>query len=196
MNLALNTSFVYAPQGGWTLSNAASASAAERFCFLFYFNNFRPEHTIEAADTQKSSVRCTWKESSHRQGFDSLSPNNRQTGSESHPNPWIRQNKKIRFKGCLCLETSLFLSVFLSFSGSSLPTTCFGRCLKCLTVIVPTDVLHDLKSREQWTTVDAISSPSEPGFVSTQSSLKSEAHRFHREPFGISPFEIPTVFLI
>lgn len=106
MNLALNTSFVYALQGGWTLSNAASA--AERFCFLFFFNNFRPKHTIEAADTQKSSVRCTWKESSHRQGFDSLSPNNRQTGCRKSPQPLSQAEQKDRIQRLLGLRNQSF----------------------------------------------------------------------------------------
>lgn len=67
---------------------------------VFLFNNFCPKHATEAADTLKPSERCSFKESSHGQSFDSLSPNNRQTGPQQlTTSAGIGQNKNIRFKG-------------------------------------------------------------------------------------------------
>ena len=116
---------MHALQDGWIVSNAASA------CRLSYFlsDNVYPMHTPETVDTQKPSVRCSFKESSHGQSFDSLSPNNRQTGPQKvTTSPRIRWNKNIRFKGFLhfrngsfpLLFVVLFLFFFVLFSSKSL----------------------------------------------------------------------------
>ena len=80
-------------------------------------------HTTQAVDTQKPSVSCSFKESSHGQSFDSLSPNNRQTGPQKvTASPWIRWNKNIRFKGFLHFRNGSFPLCFsLLFSSKSVP---------------------------------------------------------------------------
>lgn len=76
--------------------------------FYFLFNNFHPKHTTEAADAQKSSVRCSLKESSHGHSFDSLSPNNRQTGCRESPQPLSRAEQKDKIQRLLVLKNESF----------------------------------------------------------------------------------------
>lgn len=99
------------------------------------------------------------------------------------------------FKGCLRLEKSLSPLCLFSFpiQVPVFPVTCFGHCLECLTVTVPTECIHGLKSREQCRTIETISVKS--GLVHAWSDLKSEARGFHRESFSISPFKVPNHFL-
>lgn len=123
---------MHALQDGWTVSNVASA------CRLSHFlsDNVYPTHTTEAVDRQKPSIRYSFKESSHGQSFDSLSPNNRQTGPQKvTTSPRIRWNKNIRFKGFLHFGNGSFpllfviccFGEFFSFLVPSLFTPCFGH---------------------------------------------------------------------
>lgn len=58
--------------------------------------------TLQRQLTQNPSVRCSFKESSHGQSFDSLSPNNRQTSlTESHqPLNQVEQKHQILKASC------------------------------------------------------------------------------------------------
>lgn len=103
----------------------------------FLFNNFCPKHTTEAADILKPSERYSFKESSHGKSFDSLSPNDRQTGPQKvATSPWMGQNENIRFKGFVHFRTGSFRLCLFSFQFQ-VCTTCFGHYWDCLTITFP-----------------------------------------------------------
>lgn len=92
-------------------------------------------HTTETVDTQNPSVRCSFKESSHGQSFDSFISQQQQTNkpTESHYQPLNQVETKTSDSkaSCslemgLCFCCLLFLFLF-SFLVPSLCTTCFGH---------------------------------------------------------------------
>lgn len=190
MNLALNTSFVHALQGGWTASNAASA---ERVCFIFFLTISIP-NTIEAPNTQNSSVRCSLKENSLEQGFDSLSPNNRQTGCRKSPQSLRQAEQKDWIQRLLVLRNESFSLCLFSSPFQS------WVCLHC-PLWLPGMPNYDssnrigcVASQKQKAKEHLIRLTKSPCLSVLSDVLKSEARGLHLEPSNSSPFKCPNDF--
>lgn len=120
----------------------------------FLFNNFYPMHTTEATDTQKPSIRCSFKESSHGQSFDSFSPSDKQACRKSPPALESGGTKTWDSKASCTLEMGLFLSCLFfyfvfSFSILNLCTTCFDHYWDYLSYFLQNAFLG-YKCRKHW----------------------------------------------
>ena len=186
---------MHALQDGWIVSNVASA------CRLSYFlsDNVYPMHTTETVDTQNPSVRCSFKESSHGQSFDSLSSNNRQTGPQKvTTSPGVRWNKNIRFKGFLHFRNGsfpllfvVFVFVFFSFLVPSLCTTCFGHYRNYLeTIAFPTKCVPWLQRHKALKDNSSVSSHPILGFSCAWSNQEYEGFTYNIAFFSLQDFQL------